>query len=52
LALTAMALHESALTFKLIGDVAAITAAFDLLGAWMVVGHVKSLLMYRRRDYF
>jgi hypothetical protein len=32
LALTAMALHESALTFKFIGNVTAITAAFDLLG--------------------
>jgi hypothetical protein len=32
LALTAMALHESALTFELIGNVAAITAAIDVPG--------------------
>jgi hypothetical protein len=32
LALTAMALHESALTFEFIGDVTAVTATFDVLG--------------------
>ena len=45
-ALTAMALHKSALTFKLVSYVAAIASAFAVLVSQMIVGHCRSFLHY------
>ena len=46
LAITAMAMHKSALTFKLVRYVAAIASAFAVLGSQMIVGHLRSFVHY------
>jgi hypothetical protein len=46
LAITAMALHKSALTFKLVSYVAAIASAFAELVSQMDVGYLRSFVHY------